>query len=71
VPTFSKAKSKTIRKTPMTKAISRFLLVAFRNSNRNKRNETDGMIHQLKGIEEGTKKTPNPKKKTMNSSAKS
>jgi len=71
VPTFSKTKSKTIRKTPMNKATFRFFLVAFRYSNRNKRNETDGMIHQLKGIEEGTKKTPNPKKKIMNSNAKS
>jgi len=71
VPMFSKTKSKTIRKTPMNKAISRFVLVAIRNSDRNKRNETDGMIHQLKGIEEGIKKTPNPRKKIMNSSAKS
>ena len=71
VPTFSKTKSNTIRKTPIYKATSRFFLVAFRYSNRNNRNETDGMIHQSKGIAEGTKKIPKPKKKIMNSNAKS
>lgn len=71
VPTFSKTKSKTIRKIPMNKATPRFFLVLFRYSNINNRNETDGIIHQLKGIGEGTKKTPNPKKKIMNSNTKS
>jgi hypothetical protein len=67
VPTFSKTKSKTIKNVPMSKAAFRFFGVLFRYSNRNNTTEIDGMIHQLKGIEEGIKKTPSPKKKIMNS----
>jgi hypothetical protein len=51
----------------MIKAAFKFFGVLFRYSNRNNITEIDGIIHQLKGTEEGIKKTPSPKKKIMNS----
>jgi len=44
--------------------------VLIRCSSRKSSNETTGIIHQLKGIPDGTMKTPNPKKKTTNSNTK-
>jgi hypothetical protein len=67
VPTFSKTKSKVIKKAPMIKAAFKFFGVLFRYSNRNNITEIDGIIHQLKGTVEGIKKTPSPKKKIINS----
>jgi hypothetical protein len=51
----------------MIKAAFKFFGVLFRYSNRNSITDIDGIIHQLKGTEEGIKKMPSPKKKIMNS----
>ncbi|MDH5441942.1 MAG: hypothetical protein OEY31_15175 [Candidatus Bathyarchaeota archaeon] len=70
VPTFSKAKSKNMRKKPTMNAISKLVLGLFRCSRSKSRKENTGMIHQLKGMVDGNMKLPNPKKKSTNSNTK-
>lgn len=70
VPMFSKAKSKDMRKKPRMNAIPKLVLGLFRCSRRKSSKENVGIIHQLKGIEDGIMKLPNPKKKSMNSNTK-